>query len=109
MELILWRHAEAEDAGGGGDRERSLTKRGRKQAAKMAEWLKPRLEGDWRVLVSPANRTLQTVEALGLAFEVSDAASTDTSPQALLRETGWPSAQRNVLVVGHQPTLDVAL
>ncbi|HEX7466215.1 MAG TPA: histidine phosphatase family protein, partial [Usitatibacter sp.] len=39
MELILWRHAEAEDAGGGGDLARSLTKRGRKQAAKMAEWL----------------------------------------------------------------------
>jgi phosphohistidine phosphatase len=105
MELILWRHAEAEDAGGKGDRARELTKRGRKQAAKMAEWLKPRLEGDWRVVVSPAQRTLQTVEPLEAAFEVSDAASTDTSAHKLLRETGWPSAARNVLVVGHQPTL----
>jgi phosphohistidine phosphatase len=105
MELILWRHAEAEDAGGAGDLARSLTKRGRRQAAKMAEWLKPRLEGDWRVLVSPANRTQQTVEALEIPFEVSDAVSMDTSPQRLLRETGWPSAGRNVLVVGHQPTL----
>jgi phosphohistidine phosphatase len=105
MELILWRHAEAEDLVGGDDLARRLTKRGRRQAAKMAEWLKPRLEGDWRVVVSPARRTLQTVEPLEAAFEVSDAASTDTSAQKLLRETGWPSAARNVLVVGHQPTL----
>jgi phosphohistidine phosphatase len=105
MELILWRHAEAEDAVGRDDLARNLTKHGRKQAAKMAEWLRPRLEGDWRVLVSPSQRTLQTVEPLETAFETSDAASTGTSPQKLLRETGWPSARRNVLVVGHQPTL----
>jgi phosphohistidine phosphatase len=105
MELILWRHAEAEDAVGRDDLARNLTKHGRKQAAKMAEWLRPRLEGDWRVLVSPSQRTLQTVEPLETAFEASDAAATGSSPQKLLRETGWPSAARNVLVVGHQPTL----
>ena len=33
---------------------RELTKKGRKQAERMAKWLKPRLEGDWRVLASPA-------------------------------------------------------
>jgi len=45
MDLILWRHAEAEDAGGKPDLERNLTRHGRKQAARMAEWLKPRLPG----------------------------------------------------------------
>jgi phosphohistidine phosphatase len=108
MELILWRHAEAEDPVGGDDLARRLTKRGRKQAAKMAEWLKPRLEGDWRVLVSPAQRALQTVEPLDVAFDVSDAIGTATSAEGLLREAGWPSAPRNVLVVGHQPTLGEA-
>src|SRR5260221_3327834 len=62
MELILWRHAEAEDAGRKADLARELTKRARKHAAKMAEWLKPRLEGDWRGGGSPAQRTLQTGE-----------------------------------------------
>ena len=32
MQLILWRHAEAEDGTGKPDIERDLTKRGRKQA-----------------------------------------------------------------------------
>jgi phosphohistidine phosphatase len=105
MELILWRHAEAEDGVGGDDHARRLTKRGRKDAVKMAAWLKPRLEGDWRVVVSPALRTLQTVEPLDDAFDVSEAIGTGTSPERLLREAGWPSATRNVLVVGHQPTL----
>ncbi|MGZ5037114.1 MAG: SixA phosphatase family protein [Usitatibacter sp.] len=105
MELILWRHAEAEDAGAKGDLARELTKHGRKQARQMAEWLKPRLEGEWRVVASPAARTLQTVDALGLDFEVSDAIAPGTSPRALLHEAGWPTAARNVIVVGHQPTL----
>jgi phosphohistidine phosphatase len=105
VELILWRHAEAEDPVGVDDLARRLTKRGRKQAAKMAEWLKPRLEGDWRVLVSPAQRALQTVEPLDVAFDVSDAIGTGTSAERLLREAGWPTARHNVLVVGHQPTL----
>jgi len=41
----------------------------------------------WRVVVSPAQRTLRTAEPLEAAFEVSDAASTSTSAQKLLRET----------------------
>ena len=47
MELILWRHADAEDPGPKGDFARELTKKGRKQAERMAAWLRPRLEGEW--------------------------------------------------------------
>ena len=40
MDLILWRHAEAEEAqDGGDDLARPLTPRGEKQAARMAAWL----------------------------------------------------------------------
>jgi phosphohistidine phosphatase len=97
MELILWRHAEAEDANGKQDIARELTKKGRKQAERMAEWLRPRLDGRWRVLVSPAKRALQTVKPLDLDFEVSEAVG--------LHEAGWPDGERPVIVVGHQPTL----
>ena len=38
MDLLLWRHAEAED--GFPDSKRKLTARGEKQAAQIAEWLK---------------------------------------------------------------------
>ena len=93
MELILWRHAEAEDADGGDDLERVLTRGGIKQADRMAAWLDARIDDDWRILVSPARRTLQTVEPLERAFDVSDAIGTGTSPAALLRATGWPDGQ----------------
>lgn len=105
MELILWRHAEAEDGGAAGDSARNLTRKGNKQAERMAAWLAPRIGKEWRILVSPAKRTLQTVEPLDREFEVSDAIGTGTSSAALIRATGWPDAKKNVLVVGHQPTL----
>ncbi len=44
MELILWRHAEAED--GTHDSERKLTAKGIKQAARMAKWLRARVPAD---------------------------------------------------------------
>src|SRR2546423_6235921 len=101
MELILWRHADAEDANGKEDGERELTKKGRKQAERMAKWLRPRLEGDWRIVVSPAKRALQTAKPLDLPFEVSDAVGTATTPAALLRAAGWPGGGADVIVVGH--------
>jgi phosphohistidine phosphatase len=40
MDLILWRHAEAQDESeNGDDLQRSLTSRGEKQAARIAAWL----------------------------------------------------------------------
>ena len=53
MELILWRHADAED--GGPDLERRLTARGRKDAAAMAKWLAARLPAATTVLSSAAS------------------------------------------------------
>jgi phosphohistidine phosphatase len=105
MDLILWRHAEAEDPGHKPDLERDLTKHGRKQAERMAAWLKPRLPEKCRVIVSPANRTLQTVEPLGVKFEVDGRVAPDVSAESVLEVAGWPGAGGAVLVVGHQPTL----
>ena len=105
MELILWRHAEAEDALGGDDMARALTKRGRKQAERMAQWLRPRLEGEWRILASPSKRTLQTVKPLDLPFEARDALGPGAGARSVLAEAGWPDAAHSVVVVGHQPTL----
>ena len=68
MELILWRHADAEE--GGTDLERRLTAKGRKQAARMAEWLRRRLPEKFSVLSSPARRAKETAEALEESFEI---------------------------------------
>ena len=43
-DLLLWRHADAED--GMPDSGRALTKKGLRQAKQVAQWLKPRLPGD---------------------------------------------------------------
>ncbi len=103
MELILWRHAEAED--GWHDMERALTAKGHKQAEKMAAWLKPRLPTHTHILVSPAKRTQQTVAALGMNFSTLDEIGPGAAPQTLLRAAGWPEETESVLIVGHQPTL----
>lgn len=102
MELVLWRHADAED--GFIDLERRLTDKGRQQARRMAAWLRPRLEGKWEILSSPAVRARQTADALELAYDVRPALGTGAPEDAVLREAGWPAGERNVLLVGHQPT-----
>jgi len=103
MDLILWRHAEAED--GIPDLKRALTGKGRKQAGRIAAWLNPRLPEDIRILVSPALRTVQTAQALGREFEQAAACAPGASAAEVLDAAGWPEASRPVLIVGHQPVL----
>lgn len=103
MELILWRHAEAED--GTSDLTRALTAKGHKQAWKAADWLDRHLPHSCRILSSPATRTVQTAEALGRKFKVHADLGTSTTPEKLLAVAGWPDNANPVLIVGHQPTL----
>ena len=105
MDLILWRHAEAEDPHDGiSDQERELTAKGKKQAKNMAEWLSAHLPEHARILVSPAARTVQTAEALERKFEVSRNLSTSASISDHLTASRWPVGDA-VVLVGHQPTL----
>ena len=106
MELILWRHADAEDASASlSDSERSLTARGIEQAARMAQWLRPRLPEDTLVLASPARRAQQTAQALTPDFTTVKEIGAAAAPEEMLRACGWPGDRRAVVVVGHQPTL----
>ena len=116
MDLILWRHAEAEDwfAGDtqtgqtgqtGLDLDRSLTQRGEKQAARMAIWLDRQLPEGTRILVSPARRCEQTALALGRKYKVRSELAPDATSAQLLELVQWPQAKSPILVIGHQPTL----
>ena len=106
MDLILWRHAEAEEPGADmDDLARALTRRGEKQAARMAAWLDRQLPEGARILASPARRTVQTVQALERKYRLEDALRPGATPEALLRAAGWPEARTPVLIVGHQPAL----
>ncbi len=104
MDLILWRHAEAEP--GLPDAERALTGKGRKQAKHTAAWLKDRLMGRYLMLVSPTVRTRQTATALTDHFEVSEAVGPTSTPRRMLKAAGWPQADGMVILVGHRPGLN---
>jgi phosphohistidine phosphatase len=106
MDLILWRHAEAEEWTDGCDElERSLTSRGEKQAARIAAWLDRQLPEGTRVMVSPARRTEQTALALGRKYKVRAELAPGCTPAQLLELVQWPANKSTVLIVGHQPTL----
>ena len=82
MDLILWRHCEAEP--GEPDLGRRLTPKGHKQAERMAEWLERHLPDSSRILVSPADRAQQTAQALPRRFrsvpELAPGASVSAAP-----------------------------
>ncbi|CAH2786808.1 MAG: Phosphohistidine phosphatase SixA [uncultured Paraburkholderia sp.] len=107
MDLILWRHAEAEGiASSDSDLARALTTRGRKQAQTVAKWLRTRLPDDAVVLASPAVRTIQTAETLSDQYRVVCEIAPNASADDVLKAAGWlGGVAQTVVIVGHQPTL----
>ena len=103
MDLILWRHAEAEP--GEPDLGRRLTSKGLKQAERMAQWLDSHLPDTCRVLVSPADRAQQTAVALQRKFRTVEDLAPGATVDAVLAAANWPDSREPVLIVGHQPTL----
>ncbi|MGQ0510656.1 MAG: SixA phosphatase family protein [Betaproteobacteria bacterium] len=107
MELILWRHADAHD--GVPDTERKLTAKGKRQARRVANWLRKRLPKDVRIVVSPAVRAQRTARELSRRFETAASVGLSARADGLLKAAGWPDAGgATVVVVGHQPTLGEA-
>ncbi len=113
MDLVLWRHAEAEEGSDTlADLDRSLTPRGTKQAQRMALWLDRHLPESTRILASPARRTAQTVQTLqgmGRKFKLRPELAPGCTPEQLLAAVQWPDSKTHVLVVGHQPVLGAAI
>ncbi|WP_213959247.1 MULTISPECIES: histidine phosphatase family protein [unclassified Variovorax] len=106
MDLIFWRHAEADDwTEGCDDMQRSLTSRGEKQAKRMAGWLDRQLPEGTRIMSSPARRCEQTVLALGRKYKLREELSPGTTGDEVLAAAGWPNGKSVVLIVGHQPSL----
>ena len=103
MNLLLWRHADAED--GIPDAGRALTAKGLKQAKQVAQWLQPRLPKDCLILASPAKRAQQTAQALDLPYTTEPRVGVHADAAGIVAASGWPRRQGTVIVVGHQPTL----
>ena len=125
MDLILWRHAQAEVLALSPEQElavqngesltvlldpaadlaRQLTPKGQRQAEKMAAWLNAKLPQETRVLVSPAQRTQQTALALGRSYKTVKGLNPSATVDDLLKAAKWTQGEGAVLIVGHQPTL----
>ncbi|MBY0485198.1 phosphohistidine phosphatase SixA [Nitrosomonas sp.] len=103
MELILWRHAEAED--GFPDAARQLTAKGLDQAKRMSDWLRLKLPENTLVIASPARRTQQTAMALRSDFLTNNEIGPGASVKSILATANRPNLQGAVVIVGHQPTL----
>ncbi len=103
MELILWRHADAEE--GFPDSDRKLTEKGIDQARRVSDWLRSKLPENVAMIVSPTQRTQQTAMALKSDFVTSDAIAPGASVKSILNAANWPDAQGTVIIVGHQPIL----
>lgn len=106
MDLILWRHADAEyDAPS--DLKRRLTPKGQKQAEKMAQWLSAHLAGrKLHLVASGARRAQETLSALSRDFEIDPGLNPGASPRRYLEASGWPEDEDAVvIIVGHQPEI----
>ena len=118
--LIVVRHATAEDpAPGRGDFERALTKKGRRQCARLRAWAEdPEALGRFgpvTAVVSAAARTLETFERAfaGTALVAESFESTalyngrrHVGVEDVVAElVAHDAAGRSLLVVGHNPTV----
>ncbi len=106
MDLILWRHAEAKDGDGPvADTDRELTARGIKHAQEIAEWLRGQKLSRVTVLSSPARRSIQTAEMLGLPVKIKTQLGVGASTADLLGAADWPDQSGAIILVSHQPAL----
>lgn len=113
-ELILLRHAHADDsAGEQSDAQRGLSEEGRSEAQAAARWLKEQNLMPDRILLSPSQRTRETAAAVVAVFE--DGAAIESREDAAIYEatpgTLADIADRNrdasrLLLVGHNPGLE---
>jgi len=112
MQLFLVRHAEAvERSEGLTDELRHLTRRGRKQAAKLAKRLKKSKLRPGLIITSPLVRAVQTAELLAVEIGKDTVVAADASlgsgadTAAVLTLLRGAANRMSILLVGHEPQL----
>ncbi len=109
--ILLWRHAIAEDLADFDDLDsaRPLSKKGLKQADKMACWLTSNMPKDTLIISSNALRAEQTAQALDQEYIVlaslAPGATLASALQTICDLSKNNLHSENLLVVGHQPWL----
>ncbi len=105
MDLILWRHAQAQFAHH--DLSRELTSKGQQDALVMASFIHNKLPENLRCFASEATRSQETLMALDKPFQISEILNPEAQPALVLP---WlfqelQSQSSSLLCVGHQPWL----
>ncbi|MDX2301530.1 MAG: histidine phosphatase family protein [Microscillaceae bacterium] len=112
-ELLIIRHAKAEEIHiGQDDFDRSLKKRGVRDAETMGELLRDRQLAPDLICVSPAKRTSKTAEIIAKSFHYSKDSIIferniyDADLHTLLQVVNFlPDSAKRVYLVGHNPGL----
>ena len=123
-QLLLLRHAKSDwDSNARGDFERPLSARGRRDAPKMGRWLGSTIGLPERIIVSPAVRTVETVELVCAALSAGAGAAGVESERVIydrrlyhgtpeqIREIAGAQLEsfERVLIVAHNPGMELAL
>lgn len=107
--LMLWRHSESQDVKlVDEDFNRALTKKGQYHALVMASWLKQHLSTETYIISSPSLRAEQTVQALGLPYQLNKSLLPQATVEEVLQlvqKTFYQNKTNDILLVGHQPWL----
>lgn len=101
MDLILWRHAEAEP--GKDDLARALTGKGKQQAERAAAELAARLPEHYELWVSQAVRSRQTAEFLKIPDRELAEINPDADPKTIPKLFENVNGDATIVLVGHQP------
>ena len=113
--IILFRHGKAEQPTANvADFDRRLSSRGRRNADQMGAFLATQNMLPDQILVSPAARTIETLKIACQAWPkieqiVCDSIYEATASGLLLLVAEKSRDARNVMIIGHNPSLVVAL
>ena len=111
--LYLMRHGKAEPGmpPGGGDRERALVARGRRESRRVGAYCRDRVGPPTLILCSPARRTMETCEWFCEGFgerlprRVADGIYMGSPTSLLYAVAEAGGDESGVLVIGHNPGL----
>lgn len=114
MRLILVRHAKAEDREKWGDRDdlkRPLTKKGKKQAKKIAEYIAKKYPSVDVIISSVAKRTCATAKQItklqsNAAFFLSPHVNPDRGAEGImLHKDEMRDNWQTIVIIGHEPAI----
>jgi phosphohistidine phosphatase len=111
LRLLILRHAKAVSYAHGGDFERPLNERGRREAALLGAYIRDKALRPDAALVSPAQRTRETLDLVAAALGGAPATTLDPdlynadAPEIVARVAATPATTTTLLLIGHNPGL----